>query len=278
MKKILTTEQDVLFSGIGVHSGKHVCIRLKPSTSGQIVFRRTDLIDSEIPLDWRRIEANHHTSLVFEESKTRTLEHLLAVLYVLGIDSLTVEMDGEEVPILDGSALPLVDLLLEAGIRELPEERRSIKIIKPFTIGDTHASVSWTPDTHFKITYCIEFDHPAIQNQELSLEINVDSFKQEIAPARTFGFLKDVKALWNQGLALGGSFENALVLDEKEVINGPLRFPDEFIRHKILDFIGDLSLVGHPITGHFKAHKAGHNLHLQAVRFLLENLEYWKFE
>ncbi len=231
---------------------------------------------SEIPLDWRRIETNHHTSLVFEGSKVRTLEHLLAVLFVFGIDSLVVEMDGEEIPILDGSALPLVDLLFEAGIRELPEEKRSIRIVKPFTFGDGKASVSWAPDTHFKITCCIEFDHPAIQKQELSLEINVSSFKQEIAPARTFGFLKDVKALWDKGLALGGSFENALVLDEQKVINGPLRFPDEFVRHKILDFVGDLSLLGHPLTGHFRAFKAGHNLHIQAVRFLLENPEYWK--
>ena len=275
MKKALTTQKDVYFSGIGVHSGKQVCIRLWPSTVGQIVFRRTDLKDSEIPLDWRRIEANHHTSLVFEGSKTRTLEHLLAVLFVFGIDSLVVEMDGEEVPILDGSALPLVDLLLEAGIRELPEEKKAIKIVKPFTIGDTQASVSWVPDTHFKITYCIEFDHPAIQKQELSLEIEVNSFNNEIAPARTFGFLKDVKALWDKGLALGGSLENALVLDEQRVINGPLRFPDEFVRHKILDFVGDLALLGHPLTGHFKALKAGHNLHLRAVRFLLENQEYW---
>ncbi len=278
MKKTLTTRQEVHFSGIGVHSGKQVRIRLIPSTTGQIVFRRTDLKDSEIPLDWRRIEANHHTSLVLEGGKARTLEHLLAVLFVFGIGSLVVEMDGEEVPILDGSALPMVDLLIEAGIRELPEEKKSVRIVKPFTFGDSKASVSWAPAAHFKITYCIEFDHPAIQKQELSLEINVNSFKQKIAPARTFGFLKDVEALWDRGLALGGSFENALVLDEQKVINGPLRFPDEFVRHKILDFVGDLSLLGHPLTGHFKAFKAGHNLHLQAVRFLLENQEYWKFE
>jgi len=277
MKKILTTQKEVHFSGIGVHSGKQVHLRLKPSPSGHIVFRRTDLKNLELPLDWRRIETNHHTSLVYGEGKVHTLEHLLAVLCVFGIDSLVVEMDGEEVPILDGSAAPLVEFLHRAGSQALPLERKSVVILKPFTVGDAEGSVSWAPDTHFKITYSIEFDHPAIRRQELSLDINGDNFTRGIAPARTFGFLKDVEVLKKQGLALGGSFENALVLDEQGVINGPLRFPDEFVRHKILDFVGDLSLVGHPLIGHFKAHRAGHGLHLQAVRVLLKSPEYWRF-
>lgn len=278
MKKILTTQKEVHLSGIGIHSGKMVQIRLNPSSAGQVVFRRTDLKNLELRLDWRWIEANHHTAFISEECRIRTLEHLLAVLYAFGIDSLVVDMDGEEVPILDGSALPLVNLVSQAGARALQKEKKSIRIVKPFTVGDAEASVSWAPDTHFKITYCIEFDHPAIQKQELSLEINVNNFKKEIAPARTFGFLKDVEALRKQGLALGGSLENALVLDEQRVINGPLRFPDEFVRHKILDFVGDLSLIAHPLIGHFRAHRAGHDLHLQAVRFLLKNPEYWTYD
>ncbi len=277
MKQILTTQKEAHLSGIGIHSGKQVHLRLMPSSGGQIIFRRTDLKNLELPLEWKRIEANNHVCLVSEEFRIRTLEHLLAVLFVLGIDSLVVEMDGEEVPILDGSASSLVDFLIQAGVRVLPQKKETIRIIKPFTVGDAEASVSWYPDTQFNITYGIEFDHPAIQKQELSLEINVNNFKKEIAPARTFGFLKDVEALRKKGLALGGSFENALVLDDQGVINGPLRFPDEFVRHKILDLIGDLSLVGHPLIGHFKAYKAGHTLHLQAVRSLLESPECWRY-
>ena len=138
--------------------------------------------------------------------------------------------------------------------------------------------ISVVPDSDFKITYLIEYDHPAIESQELSLSINKENFIKQIAPARTFGFLKDVPALRAQGLTLGGSLENAIVLDEKNIINGPLRFPDEFVRHKILDFIGDLFLLNSSIIGHFKAHKAGHSLHLKAVHFILDNPEYWTYE
>lgn len=277
MKKILTTQKEVHLSGIGIHSGKQVNLRLMPSSDGQIVFRRTDLMNLELPLDWKRIKANNHTSLVSEKGRIRTLEHLLGVLYVFGVGSLIVEMDREEVPILDGSASLLVDSLIQAGFRGLPQKKKTIRIVKPFNVQDAGGSVSGYPDTKFKITYGIEFDHPAIRKQELSLEIDVDSFKKEIAPARTFGFLKDVEALREKGLALGGSFENVLVLDDQDVINGPLRFPDEFVRHKILDLIGDLSLIGYPLIGHIEAHKAGHTLHLKAVRSLLENPECWTY-
>lgn len=276
MKEIRTIQKEVHFSGIGVHSGKDVNLRLMPSSSGKIVFRRTDLENLELTLDWRRIEARNNTSLVAERCRIQTLEHLLAVLYVLGVDSLIVEMDGEEIPIMDGSASPILEYILEAGFKALPQKKRYIKILKSFSLKEKEASVSFLPDSVFKITYCIEFDHPLINRQEKSFLFDPENFKNEIAPARTFGFLKDVPALRAEGLALGGSLENALVLDEKDVINGPLRFPDEFVRHKILDFIGDLSLTGSPLIGHFKAHKAGHNLHLKAVHFLLKNQEFWR--
>ena len=159
----------------------------------------------------------------------------------------------------------------------VPERKESIKIIKPFSLEEKDAVFSFSPASDFKISYSIEYDHPAVQKQELSLSLNLDNFIKEIAPARTFGFLKDVPALRAQGLAAGGSLDNAVVLDEKNVISGPLRYPDEFVRHKILDLVGDLSLIGSPLIGHFKAQRAGHSLHLKAIHFLLDNPEFWTY-
>lgn len=277
MEKRCTIDKEAHISGIGIHSGKEVSLWLKPSVLGKIVFRRTDLENLELPFDWRKIEAKNNTSLVSKGCKIQTLEHLLAVLYILGIDSLMVEIDGGEVPILDGSALPIVHSILKAGIKTLPLEKKPIKILKPFTIREKEAYVSFFQGAEFRITYCIQFDHPLIKRQQLSFLVDRENFIKEIAPARTFGFLKDVPSLRAQGLALGGSLENAVVLDDKSVINGPLRFPDEFVRHKILDFVGDLSLTGHPLIGHFKAYKGGHNLHLRAIHFLLKNPDYWSY-
>jgi UDP-3-O-[3-hydroxymyristoyl] N-acetylglucosamine deacetylase len=195
-----------------------------------------------------------------------------------GINTLIVELNGSEIPAMDGSASPFVREIHRAGIRQLPDMQKSIKILQPFVIQEKEASVSFHPDQAFKISYSIEYDHPLIRSQELGLTVNKENFITEIAPARTFGFLKDVPALRAQGLTLGGSLDNAVVLDEIGVISGPLRFPDEFVRHKILDLIGDLSLLAFPLVGHCKAEKAGHYLHLKAVRFLLDNPEYWTFE
>lgn len=273
-----TIKKEVLFSGIGVHSGKQVELWLKPSSSGEIIFRRIDLDNSEFHLDPKKIEAKNCSMLVTKKGRIQTLEHFMAVLFMLGVDSLIIELNGEEIPIVDGSAFPFVEAILKAGIKPLQEKKKSIKILKPFIIQEEDALISVVPDSDFRITYLIEYDHPAIESQELSLSINKENFIKQIAPARTFGFLKDVPALRAQGLALGGSLENAIVLDEKSIINGPLRFPDEFIRHKILDFIGDLFLLNSSIIGHFKAHKAGHSLHLKTVHFILDNPEYWTYE
>lgn len=270
-----TIQKAIHISGVGIHSGKNVDIFLKPSRSGEITFRRTDLDNLELALDPRKIETKSSTYLVSEKCKIQTLEHLLAVLYMSGIDSLIIEINGDEIPIMDGSASPFVQAILNAGVMSLPESKKSIKITKPFSLEEKDAAFSFSPDSDFKITYSIEYDHPAIQKQELSLSLNLENFMKEIAPARTFGFLKDVSALRAQGLAAGGSLDNAVVLDEKSVINGPLRYPDEFVRHKILDLIGDLSLMGSPLIGHFKAQRAGHSLHLKAIHFLLDNPEFW---
>jgi len=166
----------------------------------------------------------------------QTIEHLLAVLFVFGIDSLKVELDGNEIPILDGSAEPFVRLVQDGGNRELFEKKKNITVLKPFSVQAEGASIVVEPAVDFHITYVIEYDHPVLRRQEIDLSINTDVFIKEISPARTFGFLKDVPAMRSLGLALGGSLENAIVLDEQKVINGPLRFPDEFVRHKVLDF------------------------------------------
>ena len=273
-----TIQKEIHLQGIGVHSGKNVDVILKPSTSGGIIFRRQDLGSLEISLDPKKIEAKSSSILAAEDFKIQTLEHLLAVLYIFGIDSLIVELNGGEIPILDGSGAPFVQAILKAGIKFLPQKRKSMKILKPFTLEENDASISFYPDSDFKISYFIQFPHPAIQKQELTLSLSLKNFVTEIAPARTFGFLKDVPHLWSQGLALGGSLENALVLDEEKVINGPLRYPDEFVRHKILDLIGDLALLAHPLLGHFKARKAGHYLHLKAIHFILDHPAFWTYE
>jgi len=276
LKQKTTLQKEIRLSGIGIHTGKKVDIQLKPSSSGKIVFRRTDLDGLELALDPGIVKTKNSTYLEYKGCRVQTLEHLLAVLYIFGIDSLIVELDGEEIPIMDGSASPFVQAVQDVGLKPLPEQKKIVKIIKPFRLEEEGASVSFGPDAAFRITYCIEYDHPLIQRQELTLDVNKESFVTEIAPSRTFGFLKDVPALRAQDLALGGSLENAVVLDDKGSISGPLRFPDECVRHKILDLIGDLSLLGSPVIGHFSAHRAGHRLHLKAVRFLLHNPEYTK--
>ena len=266
-----TLEKAVCLSGVGIHSGKEVTLTLKPSSRGKILFRRLDLGGLEIEADPKKVEVKNCMSLVSGACVVQTIEHLMAVLHILGIDSLEIELDGPEIPVMDGSAAPLAQAILSAGLKPLPEKRKIVKILKAHTLRENQASLSFSPDVDFRITYLIDFSHPLIQKQEMSLALTQKAFLDEIAPARTFGFLKDVPELRRQGLALGGSVENAVVLDDEKVISGPLRYPDEFVRHKILDLIGDLALFGHPLLGHFQADRAGHSLHLKAVHFLLRN-------
>jgi UDP-3-O-[3-hydroxymyristoyl] N-acetylglucosamine deacetylase len=270
-----TIKKEISFSGVGVHSGQNVECLLKPSSSGEVLFSIRNGESFEIRIDPLRVESNLSSVLTDGPRKVYTIEHLLSVLYVFGVDSIDVELRGSEVPILDGSALPIAEALEEAGIQTLPLEKTYLKVTQPFVAREGDASISVDPDEAFRVSYTIEFDHPAIQTQSFESIVNIESFLRDIAPARTFGFLKDVEKLWSQGLALGGSFENAIVLDETGVINKPLRYDDEFVRHKIIDLIGDLSLVGYPLLGHFNAHKAGHSLHIKAVSFLIENPEYY---
>jgi UDP-3-O-[3-hydroxymyristoyl] N-acetylglucosamine deacetylase len=273
-----TLKREISFSGIGIHSGERVSLTLKPSQSGRILFRRLDLDGLEVEPDPRKIEALNCSCLVFESGRIQTLEHLMAALYMFGLDSLDIEIQGSEVPVLDGSADPLARAILEAGVIPTRWKRRVVRLLKAHTLEEQNARLSFSPAPDLKVSYAIDFRHPLIGRQEISFDLTRGIFLQEIAPARTFGFLKDVAGLQKRGLALGGKLDNAVVLDESRVISGPLRFKDEFVRHKVLDLIGDLALFGHPLLGHFQAERAGHRLHLRTVLFLLENPDFWAYE
>lgn len=273
----LTIAKPVSLSGVGIHSGQFINLSLSPHETGEIVFRRTDLGGMNFRIDPQNIAADNSSNLTQGGFQVLTIEHLMAALSAAGVDSILVELDGPEVPILDGSALPFVEVLNKTEIRELDIPKKYLTIQKKFEIKDGDAWLRVSPSDSFKIDYRIAFDHPAIGVQEISFSFDKIGFATQIAPARTFGFLKDVPELRARQLALGGSFENALVLDDEKVINGPLRFPDEFIRHKVMDLIGDLFILGYPVVGQFTADRAGHRLHLMTVRFLFENPDVWSF-
>jgi UDP-3-O-[3-hydroxymyristoyl] N-acetylglucosamine deacetylase len=264
-----TLAAEASFCGIGAHSGKQVRVSLRPSGVGRIVFRRLDLGGREILVSPGLAEANQCTVLSQDGVKVRTVEHLLAALLMCGVDSAEADCDGEEIPILDGSAAPLVEIILQAGRRRLAEPRRPFRIKKPLVIEDGESTVSLEPHPFFEVFYAIDYDNPLIGKQELGLAIDPATFRTEVAPARTFGFLKDAEGLRGRGLARGSSLENTVVLDERGIVNPPLRFPDEFVRHKILDLIGDLALLGAPFIGRVAARRAGHRLHLRAVQALV---------
>jgi UDP-3-O-[3-hydroxymyristoyl] N-acetylglucosamine deacetylase len=264
--------------GIGLHSGNKVHLSLKPAPAGfGIRFRRTDLGDHEVPANVQHLAGIQlATALSRNEVSVETVEHLLAALVSLGVDNVLVELSSPEVPIMDGSAAPFVYLIQEAGIKTQPSPRRYLKIVRPIALSRGDKRIALYPSEHFKVTYSISYDHPLLRHQSRTLRITEDSFIEEIAPARTFTFLKDVEMLRQNGLALGGSLDNAIVLGETGVLNNALRFDDEFVRHKILDAVGDLALVGYPVIGHLVAHRAGHALHTEFAGKILEEAECWR--
>lgn len=278
MVQMRTIQRPVSFSGVGIHSGELASLTIKPTSNGTLLFRRIDLGGLEVEVDPRKIDALNCSCLVFDSGRIQTLEHLLAVLHVLGLASLELELQGGEVPILDGSAAPLAAAILQAGLQPVPQRAKAVRILKSQTIEEKGARLSFFPDPDFRVSYAIDFSHPLIGRQEISFSLTRKLFLEEIAPARTFGFLKDAAGLRKRGLALGGSLDNAVILDEEKVISGPLRFRDEFVRHKVLDLIGDLALFGHPLFGHFRAERAGHRLHHRAVLFLLDHPDFWAYE
>jgi UDP-3-O-[3-hydroxymyristoyl] N-acetylglucosamine deacetylase len=273
-----TLRRSVSCTGIGLHSGNKVTLSLKPAAADSgIRFQRADLGGLEIPAVVTHLGGiQYQTGLTREAVSVETVEHLLAALTALGIDNAIVELNSPEVPIMDGSAAPFVYLVNEAGVKRLQAPRRYLKVLRPISLTQGDKRIALYPSDHFKVTYSISFDHPLLRHQSRTMRVTEESFVEEIAPARTFGFLKEVEMLRQRGLALGGSLDNAIVLGETGVLNNALRFEDEFVRHKILDVIGDLSLVGHPVVGHLVAHRGGHALHTAFAARILDESDAWR--
>jgi UDP-3-O-[3-hydroxymyristoyl] N-acetylglucosamine deacetylase len=277
MKAQRTLRRSISCAGIGLHSGKEVRLSLEPAPADAgIRFRRCDLGGLEVPATVQHVGGiNYATGLTLDAVKVDTVEHLLAALVSLGIDNVVVELSSPEVPIMDGSASPFIAMIEQAGVRQLGPARRYLKVLRPLSLSRGDKSIAIYPSDHFKVTYSIAFDHPLLQHQSKTIEITDTSFVEEIAPARTFTFLKEVDMLRQQGLALGGSLDNAIVIGETGVLNGTLRFEDEFVRHKILDVIGDMALLGYPLVGHLVAHRGGHALHTAFAAHVLEDVDAW---
>jgi UDP-3-O-[3-hydroxymyristoyl] N-acetylglucosamine deacetylase len=272
-----TLRRQISCAGIGLHSGNKVTLTLKPALADSgIRFRRTD-VGVEIPATVGYVTSLQYATVLGRDGATvETVEHLLAALISSGIDNLVVELTHNEVPIMDGSAAPFLYLVQEAGIKRLSAPRKHIKIVRAVQITDGDKRIAVYPSDHFKVSYTISFDHPLLRHQSRTERITEQSFAESIAAARTFGFLKEVEWMRQNGLALGGSLENAIVIGDAAVLNA-LRFEDEFVRHKILDAIGDLALLGYPLIGHVVAHRAGHALHTALVSRLLEERDAWVF-
>jgi UDP-3-O-[3-hydroxymyristoyl] N-acetylglucosamine deacetylase len=272
-----TLRREVACTGIGLHSGRPVRLRLLPAPAEHgIRFARTD-VGVEVPATLAHIgDQDHATTLQVSGVAIGTVEHLLAALAGLGVDDVRVEIDGPEVPILDGSAAPFVMLLHEAGLRPLAVPREYVRVKEPVELVLGSKAARLVPSDHFEIAYTIGFDHPLLRHQAFSLRVSPRTFTEAIAPARTFGFLREVEMLRRSGLALGGSLENAVVIGETGVLNNKLRFEDEFVRHKILDAVGDLALLGRPLRGRLEATRAGHALHAAVARKLLATPGAWE--
>ncbi|RLE22750.1 MAG: UDP-3-O-[3-hydroxymyristoyl] N-acetylglucosamine deacetylase [Acidobacteria bacterium] len=274
MFKQKTIRTQVSCSGIGLHSGKKVQLALTPAPDHTgVVFRRVDLNYYPIKADIKYASRlSYATNLSRNGVSIATTEHLLGTLIGLGIDNLYVDIDAEEVPIMDGSASAFVYLINEAGVRFGDAEKKVLNILKPvhFAMGDRRVSIY--PAENYQITYSIEFDHAVVGSQKKTIGFDgAATFENEISGARTFGFLKDVEMLRKNGLALGGSLDNAIVIDTDRVLNSYLRFKDEFVRHKILDVMGDLGLLGYSMRGHVVAHRAGHEIHAGLAKKLRDN-------
>jgi UDP-3-O-[3-hydroxymyristoyl] N-acetylglucosamine deacetylase len=271
-----TLRREVGCTGIGLHSGKPVRLSLRPAPAEHgIRFLRTD-VGVEIPATLDHLASQDHaTTLSHDGVSIGTVEHLLSALSGLGVDDVLVEVDGPEIPVLDGSAAPFVILLHEAGLKPLAVARQYLKVLKTVEVVRGGKLVRLSPADHFEVSYTIGFDHHLLRHQSLSTRVSPRTYSEAIAPARTFGFMRDVETMRRSGLALGGSLENAVVIGETGVLNNKLRFEDEFVRHKILDAIGDLALLGWPLVGRLEARKAGHALHAAVARKLLATEDAW---
>lgn len=277
MRSQRTIREEVRFQGIGLHTGRYATVTLKPaSRDAGVTFVRTDkstVIKAHVG---SVVDTAFATTIGFNGVKIRTVEHMLAAVAGLDIDNIIIEVDGPEIPILDGSSTELMAMITKAGIAKQGKRRPYLRIKRPVIFDDGHSKIAALPYEGRRITYSIFFNHYGFGEQRLSLDISRDSFIAEIAPARTFGFLKDIEYLRTNGLAKGGSLENAIILGEKGVLNSSgLRFKDEFVRHKVLDLIGDFSLIGFPIDGHIIASRSGHSTNIKFLKKLLSVPDVW---
>lgn len=283
MIKQRTPKKVIQATGIGVHSGDTVLLTLRPAPINTgIIFRRTDLSPVvEIPASYEYVsDTMLCTSLQHQGAKVATVEHLLSALAGLGIDNAYVDINAPEVPIMDGSAAPFVFLIQSAGIREQSAAKRFIRILKPVRIEDNDKYVQFLPYNGYKISFTIEFDHPVFNEkpQTVNFDFSSTSYVKEVCRARTFGFLSDYEKLRELDLAKGGSLDNAVVVDNYRVLNEDgLRFEDEFVKHKVLDAIGDLYLLGSSLIGAFEGYKSGHELNNKLLRALIAQQDAWEY-
>jgi len=268
MRHQATLSRAVRVSGIGLHSGRHVDVVLHPADADQgIVFHRTDVGTVVPAVSESAGLLDHATSLGPKGREVGTVEHLLSALVGAGVDNLAVEVNGPELPILDGSALPWLEQLHRAGlVRQAAAKRVFVPSRLHALTGRNGARLELRPARELRVTYTIDFPHPAVGRQSLTIVVTPETYARHVAPARTFGFLAEYEQLKAHGLARGASLSNCVVLGEDKVEGGTLRFADEFVRHKVLDLLGDLALVGRPITGHIVASRAGHALHVALAK------------
>ena len=275
-----TLKHSVSATGVGLHSGERVSLTLHPATENTgITFRRTDLSGAQgeiIKLSPYLINDTRLSSTIVTEHGTRvgTIEHIMSALAAYGVDNILIELNAPEIPIMDGSSLPFIFLLQDAGIVEQNAQKKFLKIKKEIAINDSGKSVKFMPYDGFKVALTIEFDHPVFNRSSPRFEIDFagQNYIEEIARARTFGFMQEVELMRQHGLGLGGNLSNAIVIDDVDVLNPEgLRYPDEFVRHKILDAIGDLYIIGHPFIGAFEGYKSGHAINNALLRAVLSD-------
>jgi UDP-3-O-[3-hydroxymyristoyl] N-acetylglucosamine deacetylase len=277
-----TLKNIIRATGVGLHTGEKVFLTLRPAAPDTgIVFRRIDLpVPVEIPACPENVgDTRLSTTLVKGDVRISTVEHLLSAFAGLGIDNAYVDVIAAEVPIMDGSAGPFVFLIQSAGVEEQSRPKRFVRIKRRVAVEDGDKYASFEPYDGFKVEFAIDFDHPAFASRtnKSTVDLSTTSFVKEVSRARTFGFLRDIEALRQQNLALGGSMDNAVVVDEYRVLNDEgLRYEDEFVRHKILDAIGDLYLLGHSLIGSFRGYKSGHALNNRLLRALVEDRTAWE--
>jgi UDP-3-O-[3-hydroxymyristoyl] N-acetylglucosamine deacetylase len=270
-----TVGNKAVFSGIGLHTGKTITLTLRPAEAGTgVVFHRVDLSPA-VSIEAKAanvVSTRLSTTIGCSAGSVSTIEHLMAALYSCGIDNAHIDINGPEVPIMDGSAAPFMAGIAKAGTKGCGKARKYLVVKKPVSVIDGDKKISIIPSRHYKISFDMHFAHQAVKSQSKSMLFSQDAFADEYAGARTFGFLSEVEMMKANGLALGGSLENAVVIGDDGVLNEEgLRFPDEFVRHKILDSVGDLALTGYRLFGHVKATKSGHDLNHKLVTELLKH-------